>query len=52
MSVRTPVGTIGIRGTAVGGNITTDGTNSTVTLFADPRGQSIHHTQTASQRPP
>ncbi|HUA54356.1 MAG TPA: FecR domain-containing protein, partial [Candidatus Sulfotelmatobacter sp.] len=38
MSVRTPVGTIGIRGTVVAGNITTDGSDSTITLLEDPRG--------------
>ncbi|HUA52367.1 MAG TPA: hypothetical protein VMB81_09390, partial [Candidatus Sulfotelmatobacter sp.] len=38
MAVRTPVGTIGIRGTAVGGNITSDGVTSTITLLEDPRG--------------
>ncbi len=38
MTVRTPVGTIGIRGTAVGGNIASDGVASTITLLEDPRG--------------
>ncbi len=38
MNVRTPVGTIGIRGTAVGGNIASNGVDSTITLLADPRG--------------
>ncbi|MBI3515633.1 MAG: FecR domain-containing protein, partial [Proteobacteria bacterium] len=38
MSVRTPIGTIGIRGTQVGGNIASDGAGSTITLLEDPRG--------------
>ncbi|HUA52566.1 MAG TPA: FecR domain-containing protein, partial [Candidatus Sulfotelmatobacter sp.] len=38
MTVRTPVGTIGIRGTSVGGNISGDTAGSTITLLADPSG--------------
>src|SRR5262249_10298851 len=37
-TVRTPVGTIGIRGTSVGGNIDPTGGGSTISLLADPRG--------------
>src|SRR5882757_6158072 len=38
MTVRTPVGTIGIRGTSGAGNIGAPGVESTISLLADPRG--------------
>jgi hypothetical protein len=39
MSVKTPVVTIGIRGTSVAGKAGQEGTANTVTLLADPGGQ-------------